>query len=89
MTSSSEGLDSDAIFVIVAIICACAIGSNILVIVLVLLNKTVKTVTEIFICNLAVSDLILAGFAIPLKLNQATETHGHFTGGKLYRYLPL
>ena len=82
MTSNTEGITSYSFIVVLGAICALAVFSNILILLVIALSKHFRGVTEMFIGNLAVSDLILAGLAIPLKLHQAASGSHDFLGGK-------
>lgn len=82
MTSSSEGLESSWAIGVLALICSLAVLANVLVLLVVTLSKTFRGATEVFVANLAVADLLLAGLAMPLKLNQAASNEEDFIGGK-------
>ncbi|XP_041376757.1 histamine H2 receptor-like [Gigantopelta aegis] len=85
MTSKDDGLTSLLFIGVLAVICTLSVLSNVLVIVVTALKRTIKSCTDIFIINLAVSDLLLAGLALPLKLNNAAMSsykHG-FSGGNI------
>ena len=56
-------------FVVTSLLLLFAICSNTLVIYCVAKFKKLRTVTNVLICNLAVSDIFLAGFVMPQKLH--------------------
>jgi len=62
-------------------VCSVAVLSNLLVIVVIALDKTLNSVTEMFLVNLALSDVILAGIGVPLKLKQAASQSEDFAEG--------
>ena len=72
MTEIFMTVPSTSILVFVGFMAALllfAIMSNILLIYCVVRIKKLRTVTNIFICNLSVSDILLAGFIMPQKLH--------------------
>lgn len=58
-----------------------AVLSNTLVIFCVLRDRKLRTVTNVLICNLAISDILLAGFVMPQRLHDITH-EDHFYEGK-------
>jgi hypothetical protein len=72
MTSSSAGFDSVGFIVVIGAICVIAVISNIIVVVLTCRRPSGSHVaTNLFIVNLAVSDIILGGVTMPLILLDA------------------
>ena len=43
-------------------------------------NKTMRTVTNIFLSNLAVSDMILASLVLPQQVHDISHTEEYFEG---------
>ena len=68
-----------------------AVCSNALVIYCVIRIKKLRTVTNVFICNLSVSDILLAGVVIPQRLHDAYYHMDDYIEGKamfhFYNYL--
>ena len=79
--TASGGIASPALAVILTVLCAGGVISNVLVLIIVFMTQ-VTGVTESFICNLAVNDLLLAGVAIPIQLAQGLSSGHGFTGGR-------
>ena len=85
MTKSTEGIESPAFIIILGITCALAVLANILVLVVIVKKMHFRGVSEAFMANMAVSDILLAGFAIPGHLSNAITTAGgnkNYVGGK-------
>ena len=59
-----------------------AVASNGLVIYCVARLRKLRTVTNIFICNLSVSDIILSGFVMPQRLHDITHSSEDFYEGR-------
>ena len=59
-----------------------AVFSNGLVIYCVSRLRKLRTVTNIFICNLSVSDILLAGFVMPQRLHDITHASEDFYEGR-------
>nr|KAG5701117.1 hypothetical protein BaRGS_002593 [Batillaria attramentaria] len=71
MTSTSEGLDTSVVACL-SIICIIGVITNIIVIVVTLRKAAGKKLaTDVFIINLAVSDVILGGITLPLIMIDA------------------
>lgn len=69
------------IFVVIyVIIFVLALVGNSLVVYIVIRKRTVRTATNIFICSLAVSDLLITFFCIPFTLLQNISSE--WLGGK-------
>ena len=66
--------------VIVALVLLFAIFSNALVIYCVIKFPKLRSVTHVLICNLAVSDILLAGFVMPQKLHDLSHEEDFFEG---------
>lgn len=69
------------LIVIYVILIVGSIVGNILVILVILLNKTMRTVTNVFLLSLAMSDTLISSWNMPLQLvyyirNQWTEGVG-------------
>lgn len=71
--------DFDAVFItLMALLLVFATVSNVMVLIIVYRNKKMKNVTNIFICNLAVSDILLAAFVLPPNIHDIShEDHFH------------
>ena len=65
-----------------------AVASNGLVIYCVARFKKLRTVTNVFVCNLSVSDIFLAGFIMPPKLHDITH-YMDYHEGNLWRPLKV
>ena len=63
-----------------------AVLSNGLVIYCVSRLRKLRTVTNIFICNLSVSDILLAGFVMPQRLHDTTHASEDFYEGNFTFY---
>lgn len=90
MTSTS-GKDID-LGLAAAMVCICVLGvmMNLLVILVLALNRNMRASTDLFVVNLSVSDILLAGLALPLKINTALYADGDFHGGKyIYIYISV
>lgn len=72
--------------ILMALALAFAVISNGLVIYCVARFSKLRTVTNIFICNLSVSDILLAGFVMPQRLHDITH-HEDFYEGNVCCYL--
>ena len=59
--------------ILMSVVLAIAIFSNLLIIYCVVRLKNLRTVTNIFICNLSVSDILLAAYVMPLKLHDISH----------------
>ena len=57
-----------------------AVLSNGLVIYCVIKIKKLRTITNVFICNLSVSDIMLAGFIMPQRLHDISHKENFFEG---------
>lgn len=64
-----------------------ALFGNCLVLYVVTRRKAMRTVTNIFICSLALSDLLIAFFCVPFTLLQ--NISNNWLGGELERLLRL
>ena len=59
-----------------------AISSNMLIIYCVVRIQKLRTITNIFICNLSVSDILLAAYVMPLKLHDISHYDQDWYEGK-------
>lgn len=66
--------------VIMGILILFAIFSNSLLIYSLLRIKKLRTVTNVFICNLSINDILLAGFVMPQKLHDIFHKEDFFEG---------
>ena len=66
--------------IIMAVMLLFAVLSNGLVIYCVIKIKKLRTITNVFICNLSVSDILLAGFIMPQKLHDISHKEDFFEG---------
>ena len=73
--------------ILMAVTLAFSILSNALVIYCVARFKKLRTVTNILICNLSVSDILLAGFVMPQRLHDITHPGMDFYEGTVYLFL--
>ena len=62
--------------------------TNIGVLLVVILYKKMHTVTNLFICNLALSDIFLAAFVLPQHLHDLSHSDLYFEGGSVANILP-
>lgn len=73
----------DAVFIVfVGLLLLFAVTSNFLVIYVVWKNKKMRNVTNILICNLSCSDIILAGIILPQNLHDLSHEE-EFHEGKI------
>ena len=63
-------------------VCAIAVLLNIVVIVLIFKVGEYRTSVDIFVTNLAVSDMIQAGIVLPIHFQQLSRKNRDFHGGK-------
>lgn len=76
-----------ATFVIMyMVIFVLALAGNSLVIYIVVKKRAIQTATDIFICSLAVSDLLITFFCIPFTLLQNISSE--WVGGEFFLNLP-
>ncbi|XP_046554589.1 RYamide receptor-like [Haliotis rubra] len=66
--------------VLTGVVLLFSVSSNILVIVLVIKNPKLRNVTNLFICNLAISDIVLAGFVLPQNLHDVSHPADYYEG---------
>ena len=71
---------------IVSLLLLFAVLSNSLVMYCVVKIKKLRTVTNVLICNLAISDILLAGFVMPQKLHDLFHEEDFYEGKTI---LPL
>ena len=57
-----------------------AVFGNACVVLVVYRNKKMRTVTNIFICNLAISDIFLAAFVLPQNIHDMSHIGDFFEG---------
>ena len=57
-----------------------AVLSNCLVVYCVVRFKKLRTVTNVFICNLSISDILLAGCILPMKIHDIFHEEDFFEG---------
>ena len=75
---------------VVSVILVFAVVSNILVILSVLIfKKRRQSVTNLLICNLAASDLLLDAFLMPQKLHDTSHTEEDYFEGECLIYTDL
>ncbi|XP_016370420.1 pyroglutamylated RFamide peptide receptor [Sinocyclocheilus rhinocerous] len=74
--------------VMYVIIFALALVGNSLVVYIVVRKRAMRTATNIFICSLAVSDLLITFFCIPFTL-LLTLSHTHFRGVLVCKTVPF
>lgn len=80
-----DGLDERifTLFVFIGFFLIFATVSNTLVLVVVCKTKKMKNVTNILICNLSASDVLLAAIVLPQLVHDVTHTE-HYHEGKIY-----
>lgn len=66
--------------IIMAAMLLFAVLSNGLVIYCVIKIKKLRTITNAFICNLSISDILLAGFIMPQRLHDISHRYNFFEG---------
>lgn len=74
--------DIPGLSIILTIMCVIAVLLNIIVIIVVSTKTCARTSVDGFIINLCVSDILLAGIALPLRLNNGSHEGESFKGGK-------
>ncbi|CAG2252909.1 NPFFR2 [Mytilus edulis] len=77
-----------------SLMCIFAVCLNILLVTGILFTKKQQySSVELFIVNLSISDILLAGVAVPVRINNASHKGESFVGGdavcKLVMFLPL
>ncbi|KAL8584969.1 hypothetical protein ACOMHN_043605 [Nucella lapillus] len=77
--SGSEG--ELCFVVVVGMVLAVSVSCNLLVIVVVVLTPKLRTPTNMLICNLAVSDLLLASLVLPQNLHDVTHAEDSYYEG--------
>ena len=71
----------DKVFIsVIALWMALSLLSNIGVIIVVKLTKKMHTVTNMFICNLALSDIFMTAFVLPQDLHDLSHADEYFHG---------
>ncbi|KAL8576665.1 hypothetical protein ACOMHN_025140 [Nucella lapillus] len=80
---SSLTSEEVAFIVIISIILVVSVVCNILVVVVVGVNPPLRTPTHLLICNLSVSDLILASLVLPQNLHDLTHIEENYYEGDL------
>nr|AKQ63069.1 orphan G-protein coupled receptor 63 [Platynereis dumerilii] len=92
-SSATEGTESFALVVILLIVCCLSVIVNLLILIVIASKPEFRSKTEAFISNMAASDIMLAGIAVPIKLAQTLSLKKDFTGGdgacKLMMFLPM
>ena len=72
---------SDAVFIFfVGLLLLFSVVSNFMVIYIVWRNQKMRNVTNILICNLSVSDIILAGIILPQNLHDLSHEEDFHEG---------
>ena len=66
---------------IMSLLLVFAVFSNSLVIYCVIRIKKLRTVTNVFICNLSVSDILLAGVVLPQRLHDVYHHMNNYIEG--------
>ena len=65
---------------VISFLLVLAVFGNSLVIVCVAKFPKLRTVTNVLICNLAISDILLAGFVLPQKLHDMFHEEDFYEG---------
>ncbi|XP_063443091.1 QRFP-like peptide receptor [Mytilus trossulus] len=86
--------DIPGLTLFLSLMCIFAVCLNILLVTGILLTKKQQySSVELFIVNLCISDILLAGVAVPVRINNASHKGESFVGGdavcKLVMFLPL
>ena len=66
--------------IVIGLLLLFAVLSNALVIYCVVTRRKMRSVTNVFICNLSVSDILLAGFVTPQRLHDISHTNEFHEG---------
>ena len=83
--SGGEALgDIPGLTVSLTILCILAVILNIVVIAVFSTRLQPYTSVDLFIMNLCISDILLAGIALPVRLNNASHEGENFKGGIVY-----
>ena len=71
----------------IALMLLFSVVANLLVVVIVARNVKMRNVTNVCICNLAISDILLAGFVLPQNLHDISHTENYHEGKLLIELL--
>ena len=85
MSDSFETGDHPAYIGTMLFICACAVLLNILFIVVIYRVSQLRTSVDIFLTNLAASDILQAGVVLPVHFKNLSLHDEDFYGGKMSR----
>jgi len=81
--SGGEALgDIPELSISLTLLCVIAVALNILVVIVISTKIQPYTSVDLFIINLCISDILLAGIALPVRLNNASHKGESFKGGK-------
>ncbi|ESO87454.1 hypothetical protein LOTGIDRAFT_166607 [Lottia gigantea] len=85
----AEGLTAvEAFFIaIITLVLVFSIVSNITVIIIMIKTPKLRNITNLFICNLSISDILLAGVVLPQNLHDLSHTEDYFEGDFLCRFV--
>ena len=82
MTTSSDAFNNPAYIAAMLSICVVAVALNVLVIAIIGKIGRFRTSVEIFLTNLAVSDIIHAGVVLPIHFKNLSVQNENFYGGR-------
>ena len=82
MTTSSDAFNHPAYIAAMLSICVVAVALNVLVIAIIGKIGRFRTSVEIFLTNLAVSDIIHAGVVLPIHFKNLSVQNQDFYGGR-------
>lgn len=86
--SGGEALgDVPGLSVSLTIMCILAVLLNSVVILVLATKAHSFTSVDLFIINLCISDILLAGIALPVRLNNGSHEGEDFRGGRLYGFI--
>ena len=79
---ADDGVENSTLFMVVLAICALAVLVNALVITVIVTKYSHPTSVDVFLINLAVIDILLAGLVHPLQFYNVFLQKKSFIGGK-------
>ena len=84
MSISDETGDQPAYIGTMLFICACAVLLNILVICVIYKVSQFRTSVDVFLTNLAASDILQAGVVLPIHFKNLSMHDEDFYGGEIF-----
>jgi hypothetical protein len=77
--------DGEAVFVtFISLLLISAVAGNVMVVVAVAANRKLRNPTNVLICNLAVSDSILAAIVLPQNVHDISHHDDYFEGDSCF-----